>query len=562
MELGVGLEIPGIGPLPVELGPAVAGQSNRAEIDELAQLLGQPVQVEGGRGGQLLRPAGRVEREEVGVTPKRLDDRALGAFVGFEAHQHGPAPGEPATLALGRQVARLDSPFPAHPFRTAATGRRHLQLAAGHLRPLADAERAGEHGGQPGKVDASAQLERLGGEPAEQVGSVALGQVQAAREGSVGRVGLDDEPIHVDAIALPGELARDVEAFQLHLIGLERGCRQHEMAGGRRALDEHPAGGRSAVPLAVEVGREPSGGSHLEPEPVEKRLEHRQRHALGLDRQLARGARPGIGRWRAGCGVGSGASGAALVHLELHGETARTARVGKGPGGLELDRLGRIGRLGQRKRERGDLPGLPGARVADRDLPVDDLDAEAHRVGQLFGGGEIRGQHVLQVAAVFAQDDVERGPLQPDLTQVGVIPEEREQGAVAADLADLEDRFALVVADLDPAKPRHGEPPERGGASRDRPLEVGGNRRDDPAQDRAVTDERRREPGEHHEHHQRADQPASSRSASALGDSLLPVGLALTCLVPLRTHSRALPTALRVSRHRTPPPGYRMGGVF
>ena len=62
---GIGRELVAFGLLPGDLSRAGAGQLNAAEIDELAELLSQAIEIEGGIGGELLERAGGFDCEGI-----------------------------------------------------------------------------------------------------------------------------------------------------------------------------------------------------------------------------------------------------------------------------------------------------------------------------------------------------------------------------------------------------------------------------------------------------------------------------------------------------------------
>ena len=156
---GRGGELVALGLLPVELCGAGAGELHAAQIDELAKLLGEAVEIERGIGGEFLERAGGLDAEELRIALQRIEgQRAVFAAEG-EVRADRLVPAERLAGACGGELGG------AYRAGERLAGGRGLQAAgefdrAGRNRRVAaNTEGVGQHRGEAGDIDRAAKFD-------------------------------------------------------------------------------------------------------------------------------------------------------------------------------------------------------------------------------------------------------------------------------------------------------------------------------------------------------------------------------------------------------------------
>ena len=96
----------------MEISAAVAGQSQAAQIDEAAQIIGQLPQIQGHGGRELVGRAAAVNAEEIGLALETIDHGALLGLMEGRDDRQRIVPGNLPAMVDGHQVAGFQPGLP------------------------------------------------------------------------------------------------------------------------------------------------------------------------------------------------------------------------------------------------------------------------------------------------------------------------------------------------------------------------------------------------------------------------------------------------------------------
>ena len=161
-DFGVGVELLLRRAFPVEIAPAFARQLQRAEIDELAELVGQLLEIEAQRGGQVVGRAVGVHLQKIGLALKFVDDRPVARLADVRRQRHRPLPGDRPARGRGGQVVGAQLAVPDHALRLGPTAEGDLHLPRLDIHLLTQPERGGQEPGQSRHVNPTAQVRDAG----------------------------------------------------------------------------------------------------------------------------------------------------------------------------------------------------------------------------------------------------------------------------------------------------------------------------------------------------------------------------------------------------------------
>ena len=232
--------------LPVELRGSRAGQYDAVQVDELTELLGQSIQIELGRGRELLRRAAGVNGQEVGLALQRVEPKNALFTPQSEVGTNRLVPANRPARTGRRQLRcfqRSRNKLPAVR-RLRASGK--LDRAGGDRRVAADSQGVRQHRCQPRHIDRSAQLQIKCGRI---WGLTQLVRTNRAACRELSDVARHPQVVDHDAILLRRETPRQFDTRQLQAVAGEYGCGRIESidrqcAAGGQILRKRPAAGR------------------------------------------------------------------------------------------------------------------------------------------------------------------------------------------------------------------------------------------------------------------------------------------------------------------------------
>ena len=138
LQFATGLEPAFVVALEIDARATGPGQAQLAQIDEAAQLIGQPREVVGGRHLEAVQRAGPLKAEEIRLAVELLDDGTLRTVVGLGDDRQWMFPGDLATLVVGHQPRGFDATGRGPMLALRPAGKLQVDLAGFDPRPLAN----------------------------------------------------------------------------------------------------------------------------------------------------------------------------------------------------------------------------------------------------------------------------------------------------------------------------------------------------------------------------------------------------------------------------------------
>ncbi|HID76022.1 MAG TPA: hypothetical protein EYP56_08505 [Planctomycetaceae bacterium] len=205
-------------------------------------------------------------------------------------------PPQLAAAIDGHQVGGHQLPLPSHPVPGRTALEAHLHTPVCDPRAGPDAQRGGQHGGQGGQLDATAQVERLTSQPCEPALRRRTGPVDEAAEREFPHVRSQGKLVDTQLGFLPVHAAACVQPTESELL-LAQGRQPHDQVFRlQRAIHPGRSRGGHLVELALHGTAQPPGQLELGLPTGQHGPEYLQREAFGVQPEPASRLVAGPGR--------------------------------------------------------------------------------------------------------------------------------------------------------------------------------------------------------------------------------------------------------------------------